>query len=265
VKAHDVLAALRITYCQPEWAMFSEVSDGTGANSRRRADAIAMNMWPSRGLEMRAFEIKVSRSDLKSELKDPAKAEAFAKYCDNFYLVVPKDLITEEMDIPFTWGIITVSNGKCKITKKAVQNTNKVPLTPQFMAGLIRAASKANEAEVQAAIELKTADIRRSEKEMYERLLESRLKSRLRSAETNSELVAKLSETLKCRPESLLHNTDFWHTVRIVQQLGLKSGWSGFSGMQKDLNKVAMAAVELATQLDEHIQQFTEEDNGKES
>lgn len=139
------------------------VGDGTGAACRRRADAIAMNMWPSRGLVVRVFEIKVSRNDLALELKDPTKAEAFAHYCNTVYLTVPTGL-TKGLDIPHTWGIIEVSDGgRCRIKREATINDNPTPLTPSFVAGLVRAASKTQEGEINAAIRVAIETIREEE------------------------------------------------------------------------------------------------------
>ena len=57
--AADIHAALRLRYAQPEWAIMFEVANGTGAAQRRYADAIAMNLFPSRGLCVHGFEVKV--------------------------------------------------------------------------------------------------------------------------------------------------------------------------------------------------------------
>lgn len=82
VTTADICAAMRKTYCQPEWALFFEVGNATGFNARRHADAVAMNMYPSRGLVLHGFEFKASKSDWKRELANPQKAEEIAQYCD---------------------------------------------------------------------------------------------------------------------------------------------------------------------------------------
>ena len=74
MRAADVRAALARKFCAPEYALFYEVANATGSAATRSADAIAMGLWPSRGLYLQGFEIKVSRSDWLSELKNPAKA-----------------------------------------------------------------------------------------------------------------------------------------------------------------------------------------------
>lgn len=57
MRTPEVKSLLRARFCSPEWAIFFEVGDGTGSAQRRWADAVAMNMYPSRGLE-----IQVSKS-----------------------------------------------------------------------------------------------------------------------------------------------------------------------------------------------------------
>jgi hypothetical protein len=74
LKTSDINAALRRFYKTTEYALMFEVADSTGANSHRRADAVAMNLWPSRGLYIEGIEVKVSRSDWRKELDTPSKS-----------------------------------------------------------------------------------------------------------------------------------------------------------------------------------------------
>lgn len=92
MKAHEVLDAIMAAHCLPEWACFAEVRNATGANAKRSADAVALNLWPSRGLTVRGFEIKVSKADLRNEIAQPDKAEAIATYCDEWWIVTPAGL-----------------------------------------------------------------------------------------------------------------------------------------------------------------------------
>lgn len=121
VTAQDIRNALRKTYCEPDWYLGFEVGNGTGARLRRHADAVAICNYPSRDYEIRGFEIKVSRNDLKSELDNCAKADAVAKYCNCWFLVVPKGL-TKDMMIPEPWGIIEYADGKLRQKKPAAWN-----------------------------------------------------------------------------------------------------------------------------------------------
>lgn len=139
MNAAEVYAALAATYCPPEWALIPDVASGTGASARRRADAIAMNLWPSRGLEVRGFEIKVSRSDLGRELKQPEKAETISRYCHTWWIAAPAGLVNQDA-LPLGWGLVEV-NGKGVRTKRAALPREDVAQpTRHFTAALIRAA-----------------------------------------------------------------------------------------------------------------------------
>ena len=47
-------------------------------------------VWPSRGLYLHGFEIKVHRNDWLRELKNPAKAEEIAGYCHFWWVVATR-------------------------------------------------------------------------------------------------------------------------------------------------------------------------------
>ena len=123
VTADTIRKALQEKYQEDEWYLGFEVGDSCGSLLSRHADAVAINAYPSRGFEVRGFEIKVSRSDLKHELEISAKADAVAKYCNYWFLVVPKGL-TKDMQIPEPWGIIEYKDGKLKQVKTATYMKN---------------------------------------------------------------------------------------------------------------------------------------------
>lgn len=59
---------LRERYQGRDWAFLLQVPDGTGMAKSRTADALAMGLWPSKGLNLHGFEVKASRSDWLAEL-----------------------------------------------------------------------------------------------------------------------------------------------------------------------------------------------------
>lgn len=141
--AGQIFRALEQTFCQPEWACFSEVGSSTGG-ARQYVDALLVNMWRSRGLELRGVEIKVSRSDLQRELKDPAKSDLVAGYCNSWWLAAPKGMVDVD-ELPLAWGLLEVDAAGKVFTKKqaAKRPTKKVkPLTIGFVAAIARAAAK---------------------------------------------------------------------------------------------------------------------------
>lgn len=140
ITADDIRKALGNYYPLPEWSLMFEVGNGTGSVLRRHADGVALNMYPSRGYEVRGFEIKVSRSDLQHEIAQAAKAEAVCQYCDTWFLVVPKGL-TKGIQIPLPWGVIEYNEGKLRISKQA-ETLSHETMPMQFIAGLLRAQER---------------------------------------------------------------------------------------------------------------------------
>jgi hypothetical protein len=89
----------------PEWAYLEHVRDAAGFDAKRTIDALALHLWPSRGHEMHAFEVKVSRSDWRRELADPAKADGWCAIVDRFWIVAPRGVVPPE-EIPAAWGLL---------------------------------------------------------------------------------------------------------------------------------------------------------------
>lgn len=123
----------------PEWVVLPGVSNATGSGIQRRCDALAMNLWPSRGLEIHGFEIKVSRGDFLRELKDPEKAEKIAKYCDRWWLVVAAPDIVREGELPPTWGLL-VARGESLRLKMDAPKLSPVEMSRSFLAAMLRTA-----------------------------------------------------------------------------------------------------------------------------
>lgn len=136
-----VHTAIAKRFAAPEWATFFEVRDAAGFNSKRSADAVTMGLWPSRGLELTGFEVKVTRSDWLRELKDPAKSGPVQDYCDRWYVAVADDTIVHGEELPKTWGLMVLRGGKL-VTKVEAPKLEPKPLTKTFMAALLRRATE---------------------------------------------------------------------------------------------------------------------------
>ncbi len=156
VNLHDLVARR----CSPDqgWLVFYEVPNGTGFTASRRADALALQTWPSKGIQLVGFEIKRSRGDLITELKQEDKANAFQKYCTAWWLVVHDAKICEGLEIPVNWGILAPKRGvlyQVRPAPKLVPEEWKI----SFAAALIRSGHEAtvgrSEAEIKRAIDTK--------------------------------------------------------------------------------------------------------------
>ena len=142
----------------PEWAIFFEVANGLGLSDRRYADAIAMSLFPSRGLDVNGFEVKTDRGDWLRELKAPQKADAIASYCDFWWLVTSNDKIAPKDEVPKTWGLLVLKDGDLRQVKRAERMKPK-KIDRAFMGAMFRRAHQwtetqlKNDERVRAALE----------------------------------------------------------------------------------------------------------------
>lgn len=139
MNSSEVIGLLRGRFSPPSWALLEEVRDGTGyATAGRSMDAMAFGLWPSRGLEIHGFEIKVYRNDWLRELKQPEKAESFYKYVDRWWIVAGDDTIVKVDELPQTWGLLVgVKGEKLKVVKEAPVK-KPTPINRLFMMAIIR-------------------------------------------------------------------------------------------------------------------------------
>lgn len=138
----DVLKALSVHFSAPQYAFIPHVRNGTGFNQQiRTADAIAMSLWPSRGLHLHGFEVKVDRSDWLRELRNPAKADDMFDYFDFWSLVVSDRAIVAEGELPPTWGLIEARE-KVRVVVPAPLFANPHTLDRIFLAAILRRATE---------------------------------------------------------------------------------------------------------------------------
>lgn len=135
-----LVTMLAARYCAPAWAFFPQVRNATGfTRTVRTADAIAMSLWPSRGLELHGFEVKISRGDWAREKADPEKAEEIARFCDRWWIVAANEEIVAPGDLPPTWGLLHV-RGDALVCKVEAPELTAQPITKAFLAAILRRA-----------------------------------------------------------------------------------------------------------------------------
>jgi hypothetical protein len=185
-----LVVLLREKFPAPEYAFMPQVRNGTGyTRTVRTADAVAMSLWPSRGLELYGFELKSARSDWLRERADPSKAEEIGKHCDRWWVVAGADSVIPEGDLfPPTWGLMVAREGKLVIVREAPK-LDAQPLDRSQLAAIFRRAAECvvPRAEIKAAlarereeidktievgVESATAHLRRQLKDLVERVEE---------------------------------------------------------------------------------------------
>jgi hypothetical protein len=156
MKAADVVTAIRRRYgCEtddigPEWAALDEMDLQPGY-STRRVDLLAIRAWSGRpkGHERHAIEVKVSRADLRRELAQPEKWQAWAAVTHRFYLAVPAALNLDGFELPGAWGVLSVTAQGVRQTRRAPRRDPE-PLPHAVTVEAFRRASRA-EARIRQA------------------------------------------------------------------------------------------------------------------
>jgi hypothetical protein len=97
------------------------LTEVTAPNSNRRADAVHIGLWSSRGAgRIDVCELKISRSDFRRELDKPEKAEAWWPYCNAFWIVAPSVEVAPPEELPPGWGLM-VPGARGRRFKKIVE------------------------------------------------------------------------------------------------------------------------------------------------
>jgi len=93
------------------WAFFVEqrVGTGYGKDSQQSFDAWAINYSKGKRNVTRCYELKISRSDFLHEIKKPLKRRAGLRLSNEFYFIVPTDLVRKE-EIPPECGLMYVDD-----------------------------------------------------------------------------------------------------------------------------------------------------------
>lgn len=229
-------AMLRARFAAPEWALMEEVAPRTGGGTRM-ADAVAMNLWSSRGYALHGFEIKTGRGDWQKELKDPSKAEAVATYCDYWWLVAPAGVM-KDGELPLGWGFYELRAGGLLQRVPATKQEAK-PVTRAFFASLMRRGHEQLEGmaveRVHDAIAAARADVRKDVERMVEQSTRQHKKLQSRVEEFEKQTGIPL-DGYEAPPTAM---------IALAKKLQVLSGWGGdhptarLETIAKDLDRVA--------------------------
>lgn len=111
-----------------------------------RAGAIV----PPMASEVLGFEVKVDRRDWLREQKDPAKAEAIARFCDRWWLVASEEKIVAPGELPPAWGLMVPKGEGLRIVTDATK-LEAMPLSRVFLGAILRAVHSQSATETQLA------------------------------------------------------------------------------------------------------------------
>ena len=139
--ADRVYSLLAQRFPAPAHVLLAQVRNGTGfARAERTADAIAVSVYPSRGLWLAGIEIKVSKQDWRKELAHPDKAHALEQYCKYWYVAAPKGVVPVD-ELPESWGLLECAGNSISATVIAPAQ-NQTPPDMLLVASILRSASK---------------------------------------------------------------------------------------------------------------------------
>jgi len=242
MKTPNVKSALRARFCSPEWSIFFEVADGTGMHQRRWADAVAMNMYPSRGMEIHGFEIKVSRGDWLRELKNPEKSSTVQQFCDRWWIVAPKEII-KPGELPPTWGHYDITPSGIIRQMVAAPKLESVPVNKSFMAAMLRRVGGIDEAVMEAAVS--------REREQLEAQFNDRLQREVdyRATKANSALekLAEFERETGLSIDSYGAVKEVAEAVRFVLHTGALATWRGLEGLATEAERFSAKVREFTS------------------
>lgn len=150
----EIFQCLKSKYGGDDYALLPQVRSTTGAGRARTADALAVGLWPSRGIHVHGFEFKDSRRDWLSELKKPAKADEIAVMCHYWHVVFSAETCYKIDEVPAPWGVLVCHGEKVSEIRKATINSEPKAPSWVFLAAVLRraAAEQAGEDEIAAAV-----------------------------------------------------------------------------------------------------------------
>ncbi|NOV25922.1 hypothetical protein E5S69_20685 [Cupriavidus necator] len=215
---------LATKFAAPEWATMFEVAPRTGGGTRY-ADAVAVNLWQSRGHAVHGFEIKVSRGDWLRELKDPAKAEEIQRFCDYWTIVAPKGVVADG-ELPPTWGLLEMRPDRL-MQIKAGPKLEAQPITRAFFASLMRRGHEGLDQVSAEKLEAERAEMQKAIAEKVEREVAMRTRDhqRLRDLIVQFEKETGLSFHEYAGPDI--------RTIKVAQALEDLSGWRDQSALSR--------------------------------
>jgi hypothetical protein len=141
VTEFELFQALRPLYPAAEYALLPQVANSTGAGNKRHCDALALSLWPSRGLHLSGFEMKSYRGDWLRELRNPEKGEEIAAKVNYWWVVASNLAVVGPGELPQGWGLLAWDEKLAKLAKiKAAPFREADKLDLAFIAAALRQA-----------------------------------------------------------------------------------------------------------------------------
>lgn len=259
----EVFNLLRVKYPEQQYALLSQVADATGAAQSRWADAIAFGLWPSRGLEIEGFEIKVSRSDWLSELNAPDKSAAIQRYCHRWWIVAGARDIVKPEELPKTWGLL-IPRGSGLEAKVAAPLLKPKKVTRKFVVAVMRAHQyhqQGKRREILEGLRREAQESARSwalheaKRQIDQEVIDLKQENQaLKMQVTRAKRMVEDYESLERTMGVPLRN---WNMRRILEAVARNTLTHGADELKSALNKVK-DSLEAFEQISEKLEAFEE-------
>lgn len=125
------------------------VRSHSGFDAQSTIDALAVHLWQSRHHEVHAYEVKVSRSDLRRELaNDCDKSAIWREWVEYFWIVAPAE-VAHGVELPVSWGLMVPTSIGLRVARSATRLQPKpdgympaADLPRSLVASMLRSAAK---------------------------------------------------------------------------------------------------------------------------
>jgi len=123
----DRYTAIRPGTTADRWVRAEHVRISLSYDARRIVDFIAADKYPGMPYgsttALHGHEVKVSRADWLTELRDPEKSDAFKRYMHYWWLVVPDASIVKPGELPAGWGLLVKAGSRLRAKVRAPKLT----------------------------------------------------------------------------------------------------------------------------------------------
>lgn len=222
------------------WATLEEVGGVTErGETNRRYDALAVSLWQSMGVQVHGFEVKVSRSDWLTELRNPAKSAPLMRQCTHWWVVAPAGVVMKN-EVPNDWGWLQVTPSNLRMSKSATVLPN-VP-SVDFWRMLLQKSVYRAAVDENALIQKLRAQVQKEYRERDE--------SRKRTASKELTDARTLVEEFEKQTGLRLHSWDMGTTVEIVKLLRMIVGVRDpFQSVEDELSRLLKAVGKARQEL----------------
>jgi hypothetical protein len=227
---------------------FFEVGNDTGARVSRHADVVSVGIWPSTGHQVHGFEVKVSRTDFLNEMKNPAKSQAIFRFCHRWSLATTPGLVKVD-ELPPNWGLVTWDGRVLRTVKQAPLLTPE-PISPGFVAALVRRAGEADATLITAAVEKAKREWREQADKLHDKELERRKQGNSGEARRAIAIVTKLQADLEVDYIHVFEVPEIIAALKIVRKMRLAgSGWGTIEHLSDELMEVRKKTFEIVDRI----------------